>query len=126
VFSISCSRVPFCVPAACVVSLSVSFYSTQTGLCLGLGGYSQKQHVLLSAILAQMRSLRAVDKPKDFARLKETMRRGLLNFAKDNPYQHAVYDEVRAMEDVLWSHEEKLAIIDSLTPEQLDVFSAQL
>ena len=109
-----------------LLPLILSLYSTQTGLSLSIGGYSQKQPILLSAILSAMRSLRVADRPADFARLRERMKRGLLNFVKENPYSHAVFDEVLALEGTLWTHKEKLAVIDSLTPAQTDAFSAQL
>jgi secreted Zn-dependent insulinase-like peptidase len=65
-----------------------SLYSTQTGLSLSIGGYSQKQPILLSAILSAMRSLRVADRPADFARLRERMKRGLLNFVKVRTTPH--------------------------------------
>jgi len=119
------ARFSSCVPPLLFLS-RFSLYSTQSGLSLSIGGYSQKQSILLAAILQQMRSLRVTDRAADFARLRERMRRGLLNFIKENPYSHAVFDEVLAMEDTLWTHQEKLAVIDSLTAAQVDAFSAQL
>jgi insulysin len=91
-----------------------------------VGGFNQKQPVLLSAILSQLRSLRAVDKPADFARLKESMKRRLLNFKLDNPYQHALWDENMALEQNVWTHGEKLAVIDTLTPAMVDNYSVGL
>ena len=112
-------RVPF-------VASAVSLYSTTSGLSCGIGGYDQWQETLLSAILAQMRSLRALDKPADFARLKEAMKRGLSNYPLEQPYQHAATDEVRALEETLWTHEEKLRVLDGLTPAHVDEFSSRL
>jgi len=109
-----------------IAGLNYNFYSTQYGMSLSVGGYNQRQGALLSAILSQMRSLRAVDRPADFARLKEATRRGLLNFALDQPYQHCVQDEAQALESVLWTHAEKLAVLDALQPEHLDAHSARL
>lgn len=114
--------------ASTIAGLSYSFYSTQQGLQLSVGGYSQKQTTLLQAILKQITSLSIVQlkKEADFYRIKEKMKRGLLNFPKENPYSHAMFDELGCMQEHLWTHQEKLASIDALTPAQLDDFAAQL
>jgi len=113
-----------------IAGLSYSFYSTREGLQLSIGGYNEKQPKLLSAILQHLQSLPlTVMTPasrRAFIRLQDGMKRSLENFQKENPYSWALFDELHATEATIWTYEEKLAVIDSLTPEQVGAWGAQL
>ncbi len=80
-------------------------------------GYNHKLPVLVRAILQRMRAL-TID-PKRFALIKEQIERGLRNFDLEQPYSHAIYEMGLFTDAKVWSHKERLAVIGSLTPEDV-------
>lgn len=94
------------------------------GMSLGIGGYNQKQKVLLQKILERMTSFK-VD-PKRFEIFKEMYTRSLKNFSAEQPHQHAIYYTSVLMSEFMWTKEELLQCVDEMTVEKLEAFIPQL
>ncbi|XP_025073712.1 insulin-degrading enzyme-like [Pogonomyrmex barbatus] len=94
------------------------------GITLAIGGYDNKQRVLLEKIIDQMINFK-VD-PKRFEILKENYIRNLKNFAADQPYQHALYYLIVLLTEHAWLKDELLDSTAYLTVERLQWFIPQL
>ncbi|KAL6254449.1 hypothetical protein P5V15_014497 [Pogonomyrmex californicus] len=107
-----------------LAGLDWEFHYSKNGIILTIGGYDNKQRVLLEKIIDQMINLK-VD-PKRFEILKENYIRFLKNFAADQPHEHAhYYLEVLLREDICLKNE----LLDSttyLSVERLQWFIPQL
>ena len=74
-----------------------------------VNGYNDKMHLLLEKILGCMNSIQI--KPDRFAVIKEQVQRELKNFDLESPYQHAMYYTNQALQERLWTFEEKLVAL---------------
>ncbi|CAG2227488.1 IDE [Mytilus edulis] len=94
------------------------------GMSFAIGGYNQKQKVLLAKILEKMTTFK-VD-PKRFEIYKEMYTRSLKNFSAEQPHQHAIYYTSVLMSEFMWTKDELLQCVDEMTVEKLDAFIPQL
>ena len=109
----------FAYPAD-LAGLSFSLYQHMRGFTVRISGYDQRQRELLERILAVM-TRRSVD-PERFAIYKAELKRRLLNRRRDQPYGQAMRRLRGLVVEPQWSVAERLAVIDSLTPAQLEQF----
>ncbi|KAG5318579.1 IDE enzyme, partial [Pseudoatta argentina] len=110
--------------AADLAGLRWELNSFKYGITLSIGGYDNKQRVLLEKIMDRMINFK-VD-PKRFEILKEKYIRSLKNFAAEQPYQHAVYYLVALLAEQAWLKEELLEATTYLNVEGLQQFIPQL
>lgn len=97
---------------------------TKYGLLLAVGGYNDKQHVLLDKVLERMTNFK-VD-PQRFAILKENYIRSLKNFEAEQPYQQAMYYLSLLISEQAWTKEELLEATEEVTLERMEEFIPQL
>uniref|UniRef100_A0A1Y1LI14 Insulin-degrading enzyme n=1 Tax=Photinus pyralis TaxID=7054 RepID=A0A1Y1LI14_PHOPY len=112
------------VYAAELAGLKWELSNTKYGLILVLGGYNEKQHILLGKIIEKLTNFK-VD-PKRFEIFKENYIRTLKNFAAEQPYQHAVYYLTVLLTEHSWTKRELLAATEELTIEKLKEFIPQM
>ncbi|XP_015602966.1 insulin-degrading enzyme isoform X2 [Cephus cinctus] len=110
--------------AADLAGLKWELNNSKYGMSLGIGGYDDKQHVLLEKILDRMVNFK-VD-PKRFEILKENYIRGLKNFEAEQPYQHAVYYLAVLLAEHVWVKDELYDASSQLTIERVQQFIPQL
>nr|CAD7441027.1 unnamed protein product [Timema bartmani] len=110
--------------AAELAGLRWELSNTKYGMVLAVGGYNNKQHVLLERIMDKMTGFK-VD-PRRFDILKENYVRGLRNFEAEQPYQHAVYYLAVLLAEQAWTKEELLTATCELTLERVEAFIPQL
>lgn len=103
-----------------VAGLNYSLENTSEGLTLIVSGYNDKISRLLQTITERMVSLAV--KPDRFKVLKEQMSRSLKNFEQEAPYQHSVYWFSYLTQEKLWSHAEKLDVLEAITPQDVAEF----
>lgn len=109
----------FAYPAD-LAGLSYSIYPTSTGIYVALGGYNHKLSVLTAAIVRRMHDLDVLDERFDVVR--EQLSRSYKNFAMEQPYQHAMYDETLSIEMNIWHNFEKLDVAQTITSDELRKF----
>lgn len=110
--------------AAELAGLRWELSNTKYGMILGIGGYNDKQHVLLDKISEKLTNFK-ID-PKRFNILKENYVRGMKNFEVEQPYQHAVYYLAVLLAEQAWTKEELLASAHELTVENVEAFIPQI
>ncbi|XP_050296511.1 insulin-degrading enzyme [Anthonomus grandis grandis] len=110
--------------AAELAGLKWELINTKYGLILGIGGYNNKQHILLSKIMERLVNFK-ID-PKRFNIWKENYIRNLKNFSTEQPYQHAVYYLTVLLTEHSWTKEELLASTDQITIDRLEAFIPQI
>uniref|UniRef100_A0A1B6FWC7 Insulin-degrading enzyme n=2 Tax=Cuerna arida TaxID=1464854 RepID=A0A1B6FWC7_9HEMI len=110
--------------AAELAGLKWELTNTKYGMVLGIGGYNNKQHVLLQKIIEKLTNFK-ID-PKRFEILKENYIRGLKNFEAEQPYQHAVYFLAVILSEQAWTKEELLNAAADLTLERMEAFIPQI
>jgi len=110
--------------AAELAGMKWELSNTKYGMVLGIGGYNNKQHVLLNKIIEKLTDFK-ID-PKRFEILKENYIRGLKNFEAEQPYQHAVYFLAVILSEHAWTKEELLDAAQDLTLERLEAFIPQI
>ncbi|XP_049939528.1 insulin-degrading enzyme [Schistocerca serialis cubense] len=110
--------------AAELAGLRWELSNTKYGMILGIGGYNNKQHVLLDKIVEKLTNFK-ID-PKRFDILKEHYIRGLKNFEAEQPYQHAVYYSAVLLAEQAWTKEELLAATHELTLKNVEAFIPQI
>lgn len=109
--------------AAELAGLKWELSNNKYGMTIGIGGYDDKQRVLLEKIMDKMVSFK-VD-PKRFEVLKEAYVRGLKNFEVEQPYQHAVYYLSALLSEQVWLKDELLKATSQLTAERVQQFIPQ-
>ncbi|XP_017891518.1 insulin-degrading enzyme isoform X2 [Ceratina calcarata] len=109
--------------AADIAGLKWELNNSKYGMTLGIGGYDDKQHVLLDKIIDKMINFK-VD-PKRFEILKESYVRGLKNYKTEQPYLHAVYYLAVLMSEQTWAKEELLNATAQLTVDRVQQFIPQ-
>ncbi|XP_077261361.1 insulin-degrading enzyme-like isoform X1 [Temnothorax americanus] len=102
--------------AADLAGLQWELTNSKYGITLAIGGYDDKQRVLLEKIMDRMVNFK-ID-PKRFEILKENYIRCLKNFAAEQPYQHAVYYLVVLLAEQVWLKDE---LLESTTSKYLNV-----
>ncbi|XP_023021581.1 insulin degrading metalloproteinase isoform X2 [Leptinotarsa decemlineata] len=110
--------------AAELAGLKWELINTKYGLILGIGGYNNKQHILLAKIMEKLTNFK-VDS-KRFNILKENYIRNLKNFEAEQPYQHAVYYLTVLLTEHSWTKQELLSATDQITIERLEAFIPQV
>ncbi|CAH0553954.1 unnamed protein product [Brassicogethes aeneus] len=110
--------------AAECAGLRWELVNTKYGLILAIGGYSNKQHILLEKVIEKLVNFK-ID-PKRFAIYKENYIRNLKNFNAEQPYQHAVYYLSVLLTEHAWTKQELLAAVDQVTIDKLEVFIPQM
>ncbi|CAG9815290.1 unnamed protein product [Phaedon cochleariae] len=110
--------------AAELAGLKWELINTKYGLILGIGGYNNKQHILLRKIMEKLANFK-ID-PKRFEIIKENYIRNLKNFDAEQPYQHAVYYLTVLLTEHSWTKLELLAATDQITIERLESFIPQV
>ncbi|KAG8271132.1 hypothetical protein J6590_069508 [Homalodisca vitripennis] len=110
--------------AAELAGMKWELTNTKYGMVLGIGGYNNKQHVLLQKIIEKLTNFK-ID-PKRFEILKENYIRGLKNFEAEQPYQHAVYFLAVILSEQAWTKEELLNAAADLTLERMEAFIPQI
>lgn len=108
---------------AALAGLGVNLYPHMQGISLKLGGFSDKQPLLLDALLDVMRQPQA--DAERFARIKEQLREELENSFREKPYNQAfnhLYTHLLGS----WNTEEKLAALTSVSLEDLATFYPRL
>ncbi|XP_030755591.1 insulin-degrading enzyme [Sitophilus oryzae] len=110
--------------AAELAGLKWELINTKYGLILGIGGYNNKQHILLEKIMEKFTNFK-ID-PKRFNIWKENYIRNLKNFAAEQPYQHAVYYLTVLLTEHSWTKEELLSSTDQITIDRLEAFIPQM
>ncbi|XP_018580177.1 insulin-degrading enzyme [Anoplophora glabripennis] len=110
--------------AAELAGLKWELINTKYGLILGIGGYNNKQHILLEKIMEKLTNFK-ID-PKRFNICKENYIRNLKNFSAEQPYQHAVYYLTVLLTEHSWTKQELLAATDQITIDRLEAFIPQI
>ena len=110
-----------------IAGLSYSLTPTATGLSLVFGGYNHKLAVLVREVVRKMRSLEVVE--ERFTVIKEQLQRSYANFPMEQPYQHAAWHQVMALETQTWHTNEKIAALNPVASTAvrgfIDLFLAQ-
>ncbi|XP_011268023.1 insulin-degrading enzyme isoform X2 [Camponotus floridanus] len=110
--------------AADLAGLQWEVSNSKYGITLAIGGYDDKQRVLLEKIMDRMINFK-IDS-KRFEILKENYIRNLKNFAAEQPYQHAVYYLAVLLAEQVWVKDELLETTAYLTVDRLQQFIPQL
>ncbi|XP_012283502.1 insulin-degrading enzyme isoform X2 [Orussus abietinus] len=95
----------------------------RNGFAFGVGGYNDKQNVLLEKIMNIITHLE-ID-PKRFNILKENYIRALKNFEAEQPYQHSLYYMIYLLNGQAWGREKLLDACSQLTVERTEQFISQ-
>eukprot|EP00941_MAST-03F_sp_MAST-3F-sp1_P003543 g3543.t1 len=96
------------------------------GLTLAIGGFNDKIVLLLEKILHKMVNFEISEKSGNvirFEQLRKKLKLGYEDFALSQPYEHTMYYAKHAMTDPHILVDDKLFVIDGITPEKLNVFS---
>ncbi|KAI9597576.1 Metalloenzyme, LuxS/M16 peptidase-like protein [Syncephalis fuscata] len=95
----------------------------QDGILLCLDGYNHKMPLLARKVVEQMRNLK-IDSQR-FDLIKEQLYRAYKNFDLDAPYEHAIYYMTYLTQERMWSNQEELDQIQSITCEELERYYPQ-
>ncbi|XP_038070879.1 insulin-degrading enzyme-like [Patiria miniata] len=109
--------------AAELANINYMIDSTVYGINIQLGGYNDKQVLLLKKILEKMTNFE-IDVNR-FDVIKETYSRMLLNFRAEQPHQHAVYYTSILMSEQAWTKDEMSECMDEVTVDRLRAFIPQ-
>lgn len=109
---------------AYLAGLNYDLYSHIRGLSIKIGGYSEKQTLLLENILKSIKT--APLRKERFEIYKEQMVRALENAVKKKPYQQTTGEIRKLILKPQWTEKEKLAAIESITITTLRKFRSQL
>ncbi|KAI9096425.1 Metalloenzyme, LuxS/M16 peptidase-like protein [Phlyctochytrium arcticum] len=103
-----------------VAGLSYSLDNNTDGMVLVVAGYNDKLPTLLTKIVEKMKTLK-VDRER-FKFIRELVGRSYKNWAMESPHQHGIYYVSYLTQEKLWTHEEKLAELAAITPEDVETF----
>ncbi|KAF9357740.1 Insulinase (Peptidase M16) [Mortierella sp. NVP85] len=103
-----------------LAGLAYSLDTTVEGMVLYVEGYNDKAHVLLQKVIEKMKTLKV--EPDRFRLIQDQVDRMFRNFKLESPHQHAMYYMSYLTQEKLWTHEEKLAELKDLTPEDIQSF----
>ena len=107
-----------------IAGLEFSLDNSTSGLVLHVSGYSDKLSVLLREILSLMVSL-SVDQDQ-FERIRDRLVRKTKNWFQDAPHTHAMYFTTYFTQERLFTPEEKLQVLQTLSLDQVLDFSKRL
>lgn len=107
-----------------LAGLRYEIITTKYGMLLAVGGYNDKQNVLLDKVLEKMTNFK-IDRQR-FIILKENYIRSLKNFEAEQPYQQAMYYLSLLIAEQAWSKEELLEATEEMTIERMEEFIPQL
>lgn len=88
---------------------------------LSVDGYNDKLSVLLRYILEEISKFN-VENHSRFDIIKDQVQRAYMNFRLEAPYQHANYYTTYLTVEKMWTAEEKLKELDSITPVDVQRF----
>ena len=103
--------------------LSFSLQPSERGIAIVVGGYSDKQAVLLDDILAAL--LNPEWDAARFERIQQTLSRDLSNFAQQYPFRQVVAN-FNAIIKGQWTPLQKIAGVEILSMAELKVFAGKL
>ncbi len=109
---------------AYLAGLNYDLYSHIRGVSIKIGGYSEKQTLLLEKILKTVKNLHL--KQERFDIYKEQLARSLENAAKQKPYQQTTGEIRKLMLRPQWTEQEKLEAIKSISIDTLTAFKTDL
>ncbi|KAI3640243.1 hypothetical protein MIR68_001121 [Amoeboaphelidium protococcarum] len=108
--------------------------ATAEGFSLLFGGVGKGIIGLMEIVLKTLRNYSDVfsdtkdqtmhqKRLKTFEVLKDKYKRSLMSFGKEQSYQHAIYYTTQIIQSLLWTHEDKLNILESVRYDDLVKFS---
>ncbi|KAJ3384853.1 Insulinase (Peptidase M16) [Entophlyctis sp. JEL0112] len=100
--------------------LSCNMQTAVEGIVLAFGGYSDKLEFFVQSVTATMANFK-ID-PNRFTVVKEDMTRSHMNFDTENPDYHASYFLSWMLQERLWTDQEKLRELDSITLDDICTF----
>lgn len=106
-----------------LAGLSTRIYSHMRGFSVRVSGYSDKQSILLKTLMASLKDTQF--DPQRFVMLKEQYRNELLNANKDRPFNQTMRELFRLLLPQ-WSAEEKMAALDRISLDDIEVFFPNL
>lgn len=109
---------------AYLAGLNYDLYGHIRGLSIKIGGYSEKQTLLLEKILRTAKTLEV--REDRFNIYKDRLVRSLENAAKQKPYQQTTAEIRKLILKPQWTEQEKLAAIKSVSLQDLVEFKSVL
>lgn len=106
--------------AAALGGASISFHEHTRGITLTLSGYSDKQDVLLKAVMNSMKKFTL--KESDFNAVREVMLRRLRDFDQHTLLEKAQIELNSLLISSMWHPTELRAVTESLTVEKVKAF----
>lgn len=106
---------------ATLASLSHSISMSKKGMVVKVAGYTHKLPLLLYRVVERVKALR-VD-PGNFSRLRELLARKYANFARNQPYVHALYHQGRALASKRFDVQDKMAVLQGVSVQDLQAFA---
>jgi insulysin len=100
-----------------IAGLSFHLDNSIDGLILDVSGFNDKLDILLQEIVDKMAEFDVTE--DNFVRVKNQLRKSLDGWFFDSPHSHAMYFMAALTQEKLYTNEQKLAILDKLTLEQL-------
>jgi insulysin len=107
-----------------VAGFKTDLYANLRGFSLRLGGYRDKQLLLLARITDTLKNLE-VD-PARLEIFRTDLRRRLENSRKEKPYSQTLDEVYRSVLHPQWPIEAQLLEVDSITKEEMQNFSREL
>lgn len=107
-----------------IAGLDYGLASNSLGLCIDVGGYSDKMSVLLEKVLESMRNLKV--EPDRFRIVKERVLRGYRNWDFQQPYRQVGDFTSWLGREKGWINEQYLAELVRLQPDDISTFYPQL
>jgi insulysin len=89
-------------------------YSVDTqvdGVNVIVSGYSDKIVLLLEKVLEKIKAVEFVSEQR-FPLILELLKRSYANWKMDSPHSHAIYNTTRILQDKLWTHEDKIPVVE--------------
>ena len=109
---------------ALVAGLEYQLENTTAGFELSLHGYNDKLASLLEKIAFKLKEFQT---PQDrFDRIKQKLRESYLNFDKNAPYKHSIFQIGVVTQEKLFVHKDLLESLDSVSRADLLAFVPQL
>ncbi|MCJ1266561.1 Insulinase (Peptidase M16) [Lobaria immixta] len=107
-----------------IAGLDYGLANNSLGLCIDVGGYSDKMSVLLEKVLESMRNLKV--EPDRFRIVKERVLRGYRNWDFQQPYRQVGDFTSWLGREKGWINEQYLAELIPLQPDDISTFYPQL
>ncbi|KAJ3270626.1 Insulinase (Peptidase M16) [Terramyces sp. JEL0728] len=107
-----------------VAGLTYNIDNSTDGLILTIYGYNDKLSILLKKIIEKIVSLSANE--DHFARIKDSLYKKTVNWFQESPHSHAMYFISFVTQEKIFSNEEKLNELQTITLEAVIEFSKHL